>query len=101
MDAIEPQPHAGSGFGGHLGSGTGDTAGAEILEPDHQVTLDELQGGLDQELLRERVTHLDGGTLLERRLVELGGGENARPSDTVPPGRRPEEDAGVAGSLGA
>jgi hypothetical protein len=86
---VDAQPR--SRLGRHLGSGTRDATGAEILEADDEVAPDELERCLDEQLLRERVTDLDRGTFLERPLVELGRRQHARPADAVAPGAGAEQ----------
>ncbi len=58
-DGVEVDEDARAGPVGGLGRGAGDAAGAEVLEALHQAALDELQAGLDEQLLGERVADLD------------------------------------------
>ena len=64
--------------------------------PTHEAPLDQLEAGLDQQLLRERVAHLDGGALVRILVRERGRGEDAGPADAVAPGRRAEQHDVVA-----
>ena len=56
----------------HLAGGTGQARGAHVLDADQRAGLHDLETRFEQELLGERVAHLDGRALLFRFLVELG-----------------------------
>ena len=55
---------------GGLRDGTGDARRTEVLEALDEAASDELQAGLDEQLLGERVADLDGRPLGRARLVE-------------------------------
>src|SRR6185437_10850377 len=46
---------------GELGGGARDPGRAEVLDAGHQAAGEELEAALDQQLLQERVSHLDAG----------------------------------------
>ena len=50
--------------------GGGEAGGAHVLDGDDRVRGHQLEAGLDQQLLGERVADLDGGALLLGVLVE-------------------------------
>ena len=58
-DRVEVDEHPGPAAVGGLRRRAGDPAGAEVLEALDQAALDELEAGLDEQLLRERVADLD------------------------------------------
>ena len=66
-DRIEVDEHPDPGAVGHLGGRARDAAGAEVLETGHESAIDEFQARLDEQLLGERVAHLNGRSL--RRIV--------------------------------
>ena len=78
--------------GGHLRERRGEPRGATVLERQHEPTLDELDGHLDQALAREGVTDLDGRPLVGRLVAELLTREHRGTSDAVPAGGGAEED---------
>ena len=63
-DRVEVQEDAGAGLVGRLGGGAADPAGAEVLDALDEAAVDQLQAGLDQQLLGERVADLDRGPLV-------------------------------------
>ena len=80
---------------GHLGSRRGNTGGAEVLQRDQQVLIQQLQATFDQHLLAERVADLDVGPLRLGFFGELVRGEGS-PVYTVAPGLRAQQDDEVA-----
>ena len=76
----------------HLREGRRKARGAAILKRLDETGLDELDRDLDQLLARERVTDLDGGTLVGVVLAELLAREHRGTADPVSPGGRPVED---------
>ena len=81
---VDVHPHA--ALGGRLGGGAGDTAGAEVLHTDRQPGVEQRQAGLDQLLLFERISDLDGGAFVGRRFIESGRRQDAGTADPVTPG---------------
>ena len=71
----------------------------EVLDPDDQVGVEQLQARLDQPLLLIGVAHLDTGALGRLGVVvapsEAGRGQHADAADPVPPGGRSEQDGQV------
>ena len=66
-DRVEVDQDPGPGPVGRLRRRAGDPAGAEVLESLDQPALDELEAGLDEQLLGERVADLDGRPLATGR----------------------------------
>ncbi len=91
---------AAAAAGRDLGQRAGQPAGAEVLHRDHRVRAVQLQAGLHQQLLEERVADLDRRPPLVAILPERGGRE-ARPLDPVPAGRGADQQQGVARPGGA
>ena len=58
-DRVEVDDDPGARPIGGLRRGAGDPAGAEVLEALDEAALDQLEAGLDQQLLGERVADLD------------------------------------------
>ncbi len=81
---------------GRLRGRAGDPAGAEVLEPLDQAPLDELEAGLDEQLLGERVADLDGRPLGRVVVGERRARQDGRAADAVAPGRRAEQHDEVA-----
>src|SRR5207253_1801932 len=82
-----------------LGCRPREASGSEILHGDEVRVADELEAGLDQELLEERVADLDGGALLLGLFIQLGRGE-ARTGNAVAPGGRTHQEDRVTGARG-
>src|SRR5690606_24687958 len=91
VDLREPQVHPDPALGGGLAGGAGDAGGPEVLDADDEAGVEDLQAGLDEALLLERVAHLDAGSLLLVALPEPGGGEDAGAADPVAPGGGAEQ----------
>ncbi len=96
VDGVEIDVHAHPTSGGALGGGAGDAGGTEILDGDDQPALVQLEAGLDELLLLERVTDLDRGSLGPGFLVEGGRGQDGGTADPVTPGRGSQENRPVA-----
>jgi hypothetical protein len=80
---------------GDLDAAAGQAGRPEVLHRADRAGLQQLQAGLEQQLLEERVPDLDGRSLLLAGIVQLGRGER-RPVDPVPPGRRPDDQDDIA-----
>ena len=87
-------------LGGHLGRGGGEPGGAEVLQRDEQVAVEQLERALEQLLLLERVADLDRRALGGVELAELGGGEHRRAADAVAARARAEQEHDVADARG-
>ena len=100
---VEPDPHAAAAGRGELGGGAGHARRAEILNARHQAVTVELEAALDQQLLQERVAHLDAGPLGRVPVTgpaEGRAGQDRRAADAVGPGPRAEQYDLVAGPVG-
>ena len=71
-------------------------AAPEVLQTLHQALLDQLQAGLDEQLLRERVADLHGRPLGARLVAEGGAGKHGGAADPVASRGRPEQHRQVA-----
>ena len=80
--SVEVHVGAGPRPRGHLGEGAGQAGRAHVLDPHHRAGPERLEARLEEELLGERVAHLDGGAPLGRGLVE-GLRRHRRPVDAV------------------
>ncbi len=56
----------------HLAGRTGQPGGTHVLDTDERVGLHDLETRFEQQLFHERIADLHVGSLLGRRLVELG-----------------------------
>ena len=96
--------HADAAAPGRLARGAGQPGTTEVLDPHHELGVEQLQAGLDETLLLEGVAHLDAGSLgvVGRLLVtaEAGRGQHADPADAVAPGARAEQHGQVARARG-
>ena len=94
---------AAAGLRRRLRRGAGDAGGAEVLHADGEVAVEQLEAGLDQALLLERVADLDAGPLggVVGLLAEAGRRQHRRPADAVAPGRRAQQHGQVADARGA
>ena len=89
--AIEVEIEAGAGARRHFHRRGGETRGAHVLDADHRVARHQFETGFEEELFRERVADLDGGTALLAAAPE-GLGGHGRPVDAVAPGLRADID---------
>ena len=92
--------HADAAAARRLARGAGQAGAAEVLDPDHELGVEQLQTGFDQPLLLERVAHLHARSLgVVRRPfllpAEPGGGQDAHPADAVASGARAEQHGQV------
>ena len=95
-DRVEVDADAGAGPVRRLRGGAGDAAGTEVLEALDEPALDELERGLDEQLLGERVADLDARSLRRVVVGEGRAGEDRRAADPVAARRRAEQDDEVA-----
>ena len=98
-DVLDVDLDADAAAAAHLAGGTGQPGGAHVLDADERAGLHDLETRLEQELLGERVAHLDGRALLFRLLVELGR-RHRRAVDAVAAGLGADVVHGVAGAAG-
>ncbi len=80
----------------HLADRTRETGRAAVAKGHEQLVLKQLEARLDEQLLLERIAHLDTRALVFGALVELLAREHARASDAVAPGSRANEQHQVA-----
>jgi hypothetical protein len=92
--------HAAGAGAGQLGRRAGQAGAAEVLDAGDEVLAEDLQARLDEQLLGERVAHLDAGPLGRTLGVEGLGREDGDPADAVAAGARAEQDDLVAEALG-
>ena len=78
--------HAGTALRGHLARGADEARRADVLDGLDRVGRDELKGRLEEQLLEERVAHLDRGPLFLGSGAELERGQQGRSGDAVAPG---------------
>ena len=88
---VEVELDAEVALGAHLDRRAGQAGGAHVLDRDHGAGLHQLEAGLEQELLGERVADLHGRALLLRGVVELGRGHGGA-VDAVAAGLRAQID---------
>ena len=81
---------------GHLRGRGGQAGGAEVLQRDEQLAVEQLQAALEQLLLGERVADLDRRALGRVALAELGAGQHRGAADPVAAGQRAEQHEHVA-----
>ena len=81
----------------HLGERRGEPGGAAVLQPEHEVALDEVERHLDQRLAAERVADLHRRPLLVGAL-EILAREHGRPADPVAAGERAVQHEQVPGA---
>ena len=77
----------------------------EVLDPDHEPGVEQLQAGLDEPLLLEGVADLDArplGVVARRAVVaaEAGRGQDAHAADAVTPGARAQQHGQVPRARG-
>ena len=84
---------------GSLAGGAGESGRAHVLDTGDRVGGEEFETGLEQELLAERITHLDGGTVGLRFLGQLARGESGT-GKSVAPGLGADVEDGIPHTLG-
>ena len=90
---IELEPEA--ALGAHLDRGRGQPGGAHVLDGDDRIGRHQLEAGLEQQLLGERIADLDGRALFLRIVGELGR-RHGGAMDAVAPGLGADIDHRVA-----
>ena len=99
-DIVQVDSHAAVARRREFGGGAGQAAAAQVLDAlDHAGGV-ELEAALDEDLLRERVAHLDGRQLALLALLEGGGAQHGHAADAVEAGAGAEQDDLVAGAGG-
>ncbi len=101
QDAVEPDVHAALAVGRQLAGGAGDAGAAEVLDALHESGVQHLEGGLDQELLHERIADLNAGSLRRAAFGERLRREDRDSADPVAAGAGAVQDDEVAHALGA
>ena len=84
---------------GHLERGGGQAGRPHVLDGDDAVAVHQLEAGLDQQLLGERVADLDRGPLGLGLVAELGRGHGGA-VDAVAPGLGADIDHGIPDAAG-
>ncbi len=103
-DEVEVDRHPTGATGGQAGSGrlgqrTGQPRAAEVLDGDDKPAVKQLQAGLDENLLGERVSDLyRWSARRSATLVEGRRRQHRHPTDAVPTGLRTEQDDRVTDS---
>ena len=87
------------GLGRHLGRRAGQPGRAHVLDADDETAVHDLEAGLEEELLLERIADLDVGPLVLGLLAELLGGHRGA-VDAVAAGLGPDVEDGVPDALG-
>ncbi len=101
-DVVQVEDRPGPALGAAFHDRAGKPRGTEVLQTDDPVAMlrGELVAGLHQQLLHERVAHLDSRPhLLEACLRVRTAGEPAGPVDPVTAGVRPGKEQDVAFTL--
>ena len=99
-DVVQVDLHAAITGGGQLGGGAGQARTAQVLDAHDDAGLVQLQAALDENLLRERVTHLHGRQLALGAVLEGVRSQHGHATDAVEAGARTEEHDLVAGTGG-
>ena len=92
---VHVEADAGAALRRHLDRRGSEARRAHVLDGDDRVGRHQLEAGLDQQLLGERIADLDGRALLVAILVEIGR-RHGRAMDAVAPGLRPDVDDRIA-----
>ena len=92
---VHVEADAGAALARHLDRRGGEARRAHVLDRDDRVGRHQLEAGLDQQFLGERVADLDGRALLLAVLVEVGAG-HGRAVDAVAAGLRADIDDRIA-----
>ena len=93
--------HATVAVRGQLAGSAGNAGAAEVLDALHQTGVQYLEGGLDEELLHERVADLHARALGWAALTERLGGQHRHPTDAIAAGARAVQDNEIADALRA
>ena len=72
---VEADVHANPAATAHLGGGAGDARRPHVLHADHGIAAGEFEGGLEEELLLERIAHLHGRQVGGAVLGDVLGGK--------------------------
>jgi len=96
---IEADVHADPATTAHLRGGAGDAGRTHVLHADHGIAAGQLEGGFEEQLLLERVTHLHGRQVGRAVLGDVLGREGS-PLDAVLAGRRSDDVHRIAGATG-
>jgi hypothetical protein len=91
-DRAQVELGAQPGPGRGLAHGARDPRPAQVLEPLEEAAFDELERGLDQELLRERIADLHARSVFLGPVVQSCGRQHRHPADAVATGGRAEQD---------
>ena len=97
-DDVDVDVHAHAAARRGLRRRAGEAGAAEVLDPDHQAAVEQLETRLDEPLLLEGVTHLHArplGVVAVAVLAEGGRGQHAHAADPVAPGGRAEQHGQV------
>ena len=97
---VEGDVHAAVAGGGQFGCGARQAGGAEVLQGVDHPRLEQFERALDEQLLHERVAHLDARPLARLGGVEALGCEDRRTADAVTSGGRAVHDDEVAHAVG-
>src|SRR2546427_2971083 len=100
-DALHVELDAGARLRRDLAHGAGEPGGAEVLHRGYVVALDELEAGLEEELLQERIADLDRRTLGLVALAQLERRQQRGTGYAVPAGVGADEVDRVAGPRAA
>jgi hypothetical protein len=95
---VELDAHAARAVGGELAGRAGQPGRTEVRDAGDQLLGEDLQRALDEQLLLEGVTDLDGGTLRGLRVVEGLGRQDRGTPDAVTTRTGAVEDHLVAGA---
>ena len=89
--------HADTAAAGRLGGGAGEARAPEVLDADDQAGVEQVEAGLDQALLLERVADLHARALgrVVGVVAEAGRGQHRHAADAVAPGGRAEQHGQV------
>ena len=96
---VHVEPDADAALGRHLDRGGGEAGRAHVLDRDDRVGRHQLEAGLDQQFLGERVADLDGRALLLAVLGKIGAG-HGRAVDAVAAGLGADIDDRIADAGG-
>ncbi len=100
VDPRDVHVHPCATLGRRLGGGAREASSAQVLDTHGETGVEQLEAGLDQPLLLERVAHLHAGPLLGILLLvaEAGRGQHRHAADPVATGGRTEQHREVPGA---